>query len=133
MAITKGVNHVALTISDLEKTIDFFTQTLGFEKVGEDKSYPAAFVSDGVTMLALWQVKEPENAVEFNRRRGLGLHHLAFTVDPEDLDQLYAKLKDTPECEVEFEPEPMYGGPSRHMMCAIPGSGIRIEFTAPKS
>ena len=133
MAITKGVNHVALTVQELDKTVDFFTGTLGFDKVGEDKDYPAAFVSDGVMMIALWQVKEPEKAVFFDRRNGIGLHHLAFTVSDEDLDALHAKLETTEECNVEFAPEHMYGGPSRHMMCAIPGSGIRIEFTAPKS
>ena len=131
MSFTKGVNHVALTVLDLEKTVDFFTQTLGYKKVGEDKEYPAAFVSDGATMLALWRAKQPEQAVQFDRRNTVGLHHLALTVDNERLDELHQKLAVVPGCDVEFEPETMYGGPSRHMMCNIPGSGIRVEFTAP--
>jgi hypothetical protein len=31
---------------------------------------------------------------------------------------------------IEFAPEPLGGGPTRHMMCAIPG-GIRLELIAP--
>ncbi len=30
---------------------------------------------------------------------------------------------------MEFAPEPLGGGPAKHMMCAIPG-GIRVEFIA---
>jgi len=132
-AITKGVNHVALTVKDLDQTTAFFTQTLGFEKAGEDPGYPAAFVTDGTTLIALWRAKQPDLAKPFDRFNVLGLHHVAFTVDDDRLDELHARLAAHPECKVEFEPEPMYGGPSRHMMCTIPGSGVRVEFTAPKS
>lgn len=131
MSFTKGVNHVALTVLDLDKTVTFFTETLGYNLVGENKDYPAAFVSDGQTMLALWRVKEPEKVISFDRRNTIGLHHLAITVDNDRLDELHEKLAATPECTIEFAPETMYGGPSRHMMCFIPGSGIRIEFTSP--
>ncbi len=133
MSITKGVNHVALTVADLDKTLAFFTEILEYKKVGEDPSYPAAFVSDGTTMLALWRVKEADKVTHFDRRNVIGLHHLALTVADEDLDRLHERLKGQADCELEFEPEAMYGGPSRHMMCTIPGSGIRVEFTAPKS
>jgi len=131
MSFTKGVNHLALTVLDLDKTVNFFTETLGYKKVGEDKDYPAAFVTDGVTMLALWRVKEPEKVTAFDRRNTIGLHHLALTVAAEDLEALHTRLAATEGVDVEFEPEAMYGGPNRHMMCSIPGSGIRVEFTAP--
>jgi len=129
--ITRGVNHVALTVADLDKTMAFFTEILGYKKVGEDPGYPAAFVSDETTMLALWRARDPQQVTPFDRKSVIGLHHLALTVKPEALDDLAARLKTVPECELEFEPEAMYGGPNRHMMCTIPGSGIRIEFTAP--
>ncbi len=31
---------------------------------------------------------------------------------------------------IEFDPEPLGAGASRHLMCAIPG-GVRVEFIAP--
>jgi len=34
-----------------------------------------------------------------------------------------------PSVSVEFSPEPLQGGPTRHVMCEIP-SGIRAEFIA---
>jgi hypothetical protein len=38
-------------------------------------------------------------------------------------------LKATDGVKFEFAPEPLLGGPTKHMMCAIPG-GIRVEFIA---
>ena len=127
MKLTEGVNHVALTVRDLGRTLDFFTGVLGYELLGEDEEYPAAFVSDGKTMLTFWQAKEPSSAVAFDRHHVLGLHHLAITIAEGQLDELYRKLTAIEDCEVEFEPESMYGGPRRHMMVAVPGSGIRLE------
>ena len=69
MSITKGVNHVALTVSDLEESVNFFTQVLGFKVLGEDKNYPAAFVSDGTIMIALWRTKDPLQVQTFDRKK----------------------------------------------------------------
>ena len=63
----------------------------------------------------------------------IGLHHFALKVGGQDaLDALYDKLTVEHDVEIEFAPEPLGGGPTRHMMCAIPG-GIRMEFIAPAS
>jgi catechol 2,3-dioxygenase-like lactoylglutathione lyase family enzyme len=88
--LTKGIHHVAITVLDLEKTVEFFVDVLDYDKVGEDPSYPAAFVSDGTTMLALWQAKDPANAVSFDRFNVVGLHHLAIAVDDGKLDGIHA-------------------------------------------
>ena len=67
----------------------------------------------------------------FDRKNIIGLHHLALTVDgPEALNALHGKLSATDEVEVDFAPESLGGGPTQHMICAIPG-GIRVEFIAP--
>ncbi len=128
--LTLGVAHVALTVLDLQTTVDFFADVLGYDKIGADPDYPAAFVTDGTTMLALWQAKAPKHAIAFDRFDTIGLHHLAIGVDNNQLDALHQTLLDTKDCVVEFGPEPFYGTKSRHMMAAIPGSGIRIEFHA---
>ncbi|MBL4637382.1 MAG: VOC family protein [Kofleriaceae bacterium] len=126
--ITSGVSHVAITVLDLNATVSFFVDVLGYDKVGEDPGYPAAFVSDGSTMLALWQAKDPANAVPFDRFNVIGLHHLAINVEDAQLDALHATLEKLEDCDIEFAPELAYGGPSRHFMANIPGSGIRFEF-----
>ena len=129
-AITRGAHHVGLTVPDLPRTRAFFTDTLGFAQVGEVPDYPAVFLSDGATMITLWQAADPQTAVPFDRKNVIGLHHLALKVDSADaLNDLHDRLKASDGVAVEFAPEGLGGGPARHMMCAIPG-GIRVEFIA---
>ena len=128
--LTLGAHHVGLTVPDLAQTRSFFIDTLGFSQLGEKPEYPAVFVSDGTTMITLWQAQNPETAIPFDRKNVIGLHHLAFKVaDAAALAALGAKLAQTDGVEIEFAPEDLGAGPARHMMCAIPG-GIRIEFIA---
>ena len=130
-AVTRGAHHIGLTVPDLAETRAFFVDTLGFAQLGELPDYPAAFLSDGTTMITLWQAADPANAVAFDRRNNVGLHHFAMTVaDGDALDGLYHALDTTQGVDIEFAPEPLMGGPTRHMMCFIPG-GIRMEFIAP--
>lgn len=128
--LTLGAHHVGLTVPDLAQTRSFFIDTLGFSQLGEKPEYPAVFVSDGTTMITLWQAQNPETATPFDRKNAIGLHHLAFKVaDAAALAALGDKLAQTDGVEIEFAPEDLGAGPARHMMCAIPG-GIRIEFIA---
>ncbi len=128
---TNGVHHVGLTVPNLAVTLTFFTDVLGYQTVGEIPDYPAVFLSDGTTMITLWQVKDIENAVPFDRHNVVGLHHLALTVDSIDfLHELHHTLIQHNTLDVEFAPEPLGDGPTHHMMCFIPG-GIRLEFIAP--
>jgi catechol 2,3-dioxygenase-like lactoylglutathione lyase family enzyme len=129
-AVTQGLHHLGLTVPDLAATRDFFVDTLGFRQVGEVPDYPAVFLSDGATLLTLWRAADPARAVSFDRKANIGLHHFAMRVaGAAALDALHSKLKETAGVEIEFAPEPLGGGPTRHMMCFIPG-GIRMEFIA---
>ena len=128
--ITKGAHHIGLTVPDLGQTRRFFADTLGYETVGEIPEYPAVFLSDGTTMVTLWQAENPATAVAFDRKNVIGLHHLAIAIEgQESLDVLYEWVRAAADVTIEFAPEPLNGGPARHMMCAIPG-GIRVEFIA---
>jgi catechol 2,3-dioxygenase-like lactoylglutathione lyase family enzyme len=129
-ALTQGAHHIGLTVPDLAKTRAFFLDTLGFSQVGEMPDYPAVFLTDGSTMITLWQAENPNKAVAFDRKNVIGLHHFALKVGSADaLEALHEKLKTVDGVQIEFAPEPLGGGPASHMMCAIPG-GIRTEFIA---
>ena len=130
-AITRGAHHIGLTVPSLAETRAFFLDTLGFSQVGEVPDYPAVFMTDGTTLITLWQAENPAIAVPFDRKNVIGLHHFALMVENADvLEALHGTLSKTDGVEIEFAPEPLGGGPAKHMMCFIPG-GIRMEFIAP--
>ncbi|MBT8200325.1 MAG: NUDIX domain-containing protein, partial [Acidimicrobiia bacterium] len=54
--VTKGVDHVGLSVLDLTTSRSFFEDCLGWTLIGERSEYPAAYLSDGTAMVTLWQV-----------------------------------------------------------------------------
>ena len=76
--LTHGAHHIGLSVPDLARAQSFFCDILGYSLVAEKPDYPAAFVSDGTTLLTLWQVADPQAATPFDRRANIGLHHLAL-------------------------------------------------------
>ncbi|HLZ65532.1 MAG TPA: VOC family protein [Aliidongia sp.] len=125
---TFGVDHVGLSVRDLESTRRFFCDCLGWRVVGGRPDYPAVFVSDGQDLVTLWQVEAPDRAVAFDRRANVGLHHLAFAVaERAGFDALHERVAKWPGVVVEFAPELLGAGPKMHFMVREP-SGVRIEF-----
>ena len=53
--ITRGAHHIGLTVPNVMESKRFFQDTLGYEQVGEVPDYPAVFLTDGITMITLWQ------------------------------------------------------------------------------
>ena len=130
-AVTRGVHHLGLTVPDLAAARRFFLEALNYQQVGEVADYPAVFLSDGVTMITLWQAEDAQTAVPFDRKRVIGLHHVSLAVENEvALKDLHSRLRSRDDVEIEFAPEPLGNGPTQHMMSRIPG-GIRVEFIAP--
>lgn len=131
-SLTTGVHHVGLALPDIEAARSFFCDALGYEAVGSVPDYPAHFVSDGSTLLTLWQVSDPATAKAFDRKKNIGLHHLAIGVaDEAALATVFERVGAWPGVEIEFEPCSIREGSTvRHFMCAIPG-GARVEFATP--
>ena len=129
MSVTSGVQHIGLSVSNLEESAEFFIKVLGWGEIKRREDYPAIFVKDGAITLTLWKT-QTEEPVQFNRKNNVGLHHLALRVETkEGLYQILEVLKAN-QVEIEFEPTLIREGPSMHMMCYEP-SGIRIEFYYP--
>jgi catechol 2,3-dioxygenase-like lactoylglutathione lyase family enzyme len=127
---TAGVHHVGLAVPDLAAARDFFCDALGWKLVAQNDDYPSAFVSDGTVTLTLWQVADPAIAMGFDRRKNVGLHHLALAVADEiALNATFERVSRYPGVTIEFAPGPIRPGVERkHFICAMPG-GIRLEFT----
>lgn len=125
--LTSGIHHLGLTVADLPTAKDFFLNALHFKLLGENPNYPAAFVTDGTTMITLWAADA--DATPFDRKKQVGLHHAAFAVESlQQLSDLYDRLKDWAGVQIEGQiSPPSAGSQARHFLVRMPG-GPRIEF-----
>lgn len=125
--LTQGIDHLGLTVSDLDKTIAFFTDCLGWKVVGGKPDYPSKFITDGTSVLTIWQAKS-ETPTPFDRKNNIGLHHVAFKVlSKEALNSMFEKISVWPDVNVECSPEFSGNGPKIHFFINEPG-GNRLEF-----
>ncbi len=102
----QGHNHLGLVVVETQRTIDFYSKTMGLGpfRTGEfpmpravyhgDRiatSFRASFCDLGESRLRLYQVLEGETPIADRlARRGEGMHHLCLYVD--DLDESLAEL-----------------------------------------
>jgi len=79
---TSAVHHIALTVADLDRAIQFYTTVLDFQVIAEFA--PKRILSNGTLMLGLGPA-EPTNSADarFDEKR-VGLDHLSFGVPSRD-------------------------------------------------
>jgi catechol 2,3-dioxygenase-like lactoylglutathione lyase family enzyme len=103
----KGHNHLGLVVADTDRTIDFYTHTMGLGpfRTGDyptprafyrdariEADFRASFCDLGQARLRLYQVLEGENPLlDQLNTTGEGMHHLCLAVA--DLDQALAVLR----------------------------------------
>ena len=104
----KGHNHLGLVVADTQRTIDFYTKTMGLGpfRTGEfpmprafyrdkriETSFRASFCDLGPTTLRLFETLEGDSPMADQlASRGEGMHHLCLHVD--DLDARLSELAD---------------------------------------
>ena len=77
---TGGVHHFRLTVSDVGKSVAFYTEVLGFRKLMDLN--PGAFLSNGAIGLGIGPFPEPARAIRNDRfdENRIGLDHMSFAV-----------------------------------------------------
>jgi glyoxylase I family protein len=94
----RGAHHLALICSDIERTIKFYTEVLGFPLVElfENRDLPSSthffFDIGNGNLLAFFDF--PEDPMPATRESVGGMHHIAIGVHPESFDSIRAKLDD---------------------------------------
>jgi glyoxylase I family protein len=79
---TGAVHHLTLTVTDLNRTKDFYTNLLGFKPL-MDLGPTRTLIGNGSAIMALSTAPDPSQAIpndQFNENR-VGLDHLSFNVD----------------------------------------------------
>ncbi len=89
-----GMDHVAISVSDLEKSMDFYTKVLGLEITSREDSKPGVeyFLDCGTGLVGLIQ-GDSQGEKHFLKDGGVGGNHLAFRVQSKDFDQIVEEIR----------------------------------------
>ena len=126
---TGAVHHLTLTVSDVQRSTEFYTQHMGFQ-VAVEFDPRVALVNDG-TLLVLGPAPNPSQVVDgdqFNENR-IGLDHLSFAVDSlQDLERAAAYFD---EQGIEHgEIKDLVSGFAIYVMAVRDPDNIQLELTA---
>jgi glyoxylase I family protein len=91
------ITHVALTVSDLNRSVPWYQALFGSKPVLDEDTGPfrhVVWLVGGRTLVGLHQFPDPASDGPFNERR-IGLDHLAFACnDRAELTEWEAQLND---------------------------------------
>jgi catechol 2,3-dioxygenase-like lactoylglutathione lyase family enzyme len=74
----QGVDHIGLAVKDVQKSIEWYQELFGLERLYEDTwgTFPGV-VGIGTTSIAFFPADDPDVPLPV----GLPIHHLAFRLD----------------------------------------------------
>ena len=96
MPIIKAINHVAVVVDDMEKSLAFWRDALGIElrelrDVPAEKSQVAFLPLAGAEVELVMPTTDDSGIAKYLAKRGQGMHHLCLEVD--DIQGMLAQLK----------------------------------------
>jgi glyoxylase I family protein len=125
LQLIQYVDHVAITVKDMTRSIKFYTEKLGFTitRSSETPSMKTVFVGRGQVQLELFALKQGSaKPVPELQQDEIGIKHIAFNVT--DLDTLIKEFK---EKGVVFISEIRQAGTRRHIFFKDP-DGITLQL-----
>ncbi len=89
-----GIDHVAINVKDLSRSLEFYTGVLGLKISEREFQKPGVeqFLDCGAALVGLIQASEADGDHLF-ADRGAGANHLAFRVDTKNFDAAVEELK----------------------------------------
>ena len=92
----KAVNHVAVVVDDMDKSLSFWRDALGMElhelrDVPAEKSQVAFLPIAGAEVELVMPTSGDSGIAKYLVKRGPGMHHICLEVD--DIDGMMAQLK----------------------------------------
>jgi methylmalonyl-CoA/ethylmalonyl-CoA epimerase len=96
MATIKSINHVAVVVDDMEKSLSFWRDALGIplhelRDVPAEKSQVAFLPLAGAEVELVRPTSDDSGIAKYLAKRGPGMHHLCLEVD--DIVGMLAELK----------------------------------------
>ncbi|MBI4432648.1 MAG: VOC family protein [Candidatus Omnitrophica bacterium] len=90
----RGIDHAAISVKDLDKSLEFYTKVLGLNITEREYSKPGIeyFLDCGQSLIGLIQ-GDPKGEKHLLQDEGLGGNHVAFRIDTKDFDSVVEELK----------------------------------------
>jgi catechol 2,3-dioxygenase-like lactoylglutathione lyase family enzyme len=132
--LVRGVDHLDLVVSDLERSLAFYTgllQPLGFTRTSEiegERGERVVYIGgSGGPSVSLRERQSDANPVPYDRY-GVGIHHLAFVAaDRAQVDERAAWLRERA-AEIESGPEEYDYTPGYYAVYFYDPDGIKLEL-----
>ena len=96
MPVIKAINHIAVVVDDMEKSLSFWRDALGIplhelRDVPAEKSQVAFLPLAGAEVELVMPTSDDSGIAKYLAKRGQGMHHLCLEVD--DIEGMLAQLK----------------------------------------
>jgi len=121
MIVIESIDHIGLSVSSLEDSIEFYQDLFDFELVEKMSNAREAFIKVGEIVLGLFEVEGYENLK--NTR-----NHISLYIDEEDFDDAVDELKEK-EIPIVFGPENIRNGKA---VVFLDPDGNQIELCYPR-
>lgn len=104
----KSLTAVVLSVKDLEKSLAWYREKFGFDKLFDDNpNSPAVIMESNGIRLALNPLKDPDNATDVDNARQVCVQLFSLQVDEADLDRVAAEFPEDHGI-VELDDHPRY-------------------------
>mgnify|MGYP001561343546 CR=1 FL=1 len=91
----KGIDHVAVNVRDIDKSVEFYTKVIGLTITQREPSKPGIeyFLDCGPSLIGIIQAKDLTRNHAFENE-GLGANHFSFRVHSKDFEPMIKRLED---------------------------------------
>ena len=127
--VTQSIHHIALTVSDVARSVEFYTSLFNFQQAAEFGS--RVLLSNNSVVLVLTPAPDPTQAIpgdRFNENR-IGLDHVSFSVESmAEIESAVQKLDARGVKHGEVTPLEPFG---IAILAVRDPDNIQVELTAP--
>ena len=94
MIYIQGIDHVAINVRDIDKSVQFYTQVIGLKITQREPSKPGIeyFLDCGPSLLGIIQAQDINHPHPF-AHEGLGANHFSFRIHAENFDAMIQHLE----------------------------------------
>lgn len=127
----RKIAHIGIAVHSLEDSLPFYRDELGLELLGieqvSSEQVKVAFFKIGEAKIELLEALHPDSPIaQFIRKKGPGIHHIAFDVD--DIDLRLQRLKERKVALIHEQPKEGAGGAQIAFIHPRAAGGVLYEL-----